>query len=765
MLAATKQPIRPLGDKPVSIDKTVNNFVNLSTNIADKNRNKTTNATNMNQQADHINITSAPTSTFNKNINSPDYSYYLNYSVESPMATDSSTTPFSNNETTSGNLYPPFLQKSDNNNISSPKTKNNNNNDSNNNNNKLDPAATIHFPIDNQMNDFSGSKDNYLINNPSNRSSSSISSSITKLNTASNSTANLSKLNFRLNYGTSTTSSSDKTVSNPNNDHNSVSTNENNKIHSSAPSTNSNIDGLTLTNDSPINNLSGPSAMNDLLELLDAKETEKQQNNSILDTTTAEIADSNDSNNNNNKPFSFLDDSSPLTLQYNTENDFLQLDDVFGNDTLPINRRTSIVVNNKFPSLTSTRNSISHNVDFWNMNPKKSNEIDSSSMNIDPTNTEFSNNILNIDSNNNVNTNSISTQPINDNVTQVLSGYNMDFSKDISKYNSTIHNTSTNSTGNNDSNTTSTDFNNSLYSPKQNTSHKQRTSVPLISESLNSSFYANSNDNDQILTVDNNSIGFNPKFSIDDDNIPLPTLNNDDFNMTAFKNNLFDTDTINENNSSTLNNNVLSTPGRPEIGNETFINNNINDFFNQLNDTSMEKKFIKPSMMLSEKASIAAKLAIKGIPKVETFPTIDTQPYTHPTRITKRKSVSSMASSGSTIHKHAYTNARRKSTVGVVRSSSAMTPNVSISAVTNNKNVLASPTSGSHSTDHENIEEKPFQCAECPKAFKRSEHLKRHIRSVHSNERPFPCTLCEKKFSRSDNLSQHLKTHKKHGDF
>lgn len=62
-------------------------------------------------------------------------------------------------------------------------------------------------------------------------------------------------------------------------------------------------------------------------------------------------------------------------------------------------------------------------------------------------------------------------------------------------------------------------------------------------------------------------------------------------------------------------------------------------------------------------------------------------------------------------------------------------------------------------------ESKPFQCGDCDKAFRRSEHLKRHIRSVHSNDRPFPCMFCEKKFSRSDNLSQHLKTHKKHGDF
>lgn len=58
-------------------------------------------------------------------------------------------------------------------------------------------------------------------------------------------------------------------------------------------------------------------------------------------------------------------------------------------------------------------------------------------------------------------------------------------------------------------------------------------------------------------------------------------------------------------------------------------------------------------------------------------------------------------------------------------------------------------------------EGKPFPCPDCTKQFKRSEHLKRHIRSVHSNIRPFHCKYCEKQFSRSDNLAQHLKTHYK----
>ncbi|KAI9247709.1 hypothetical protein BDA99DRAFT_471098, partial [Phascolomyces articulosus] len=49
----------------------------------------------------------------------------------------------------------------------------------------------------------------------------------------------------------------------------------------------------------------------------------------------------------------------------------------------------------------------------------------------------------------------------------------------------------------------------------------------------------------------------------------------------------------------------------------------------------------------------------------------------------------------------------------------------------------------------------------CGKVFKRSEHLKRHIRSIHTLEKPFECPYqsCNKRFSRSDNLNQHIRIH------
>ncbi|KAK5816515.1 hypothetical protein F5H01DRAFT_341026 [Linnemannia elongata] len=51
---------------------------------------------------------------------------------------------------------------------------------------------------------------------------------------------------------------------------------------------------------------------------------------------------------------------------------------------------------------------------------------------------------------------------------------------------------------------------------------------------------------------------------------------------------------------------------------------------------------------------------------------------------------------------------------------------------------------------------------DCGKLFKRSEHLKRHVRSVHTLEKPFRCPYqdCPKCFSRSDNLNQHIRVHR-----
>lgn len=89
------------------------------------------------------------------------------------------------------------------------------------------------------------------------------------------------------------------------------------------------------------------------------------------------------------------------------------------------------------------------------------------------------------------------------------------------------------------------------------------------------------------------------------------------------------------------------------------------------------------------------------------------------------------------------------------------------------------------STSRSIKEKRTFACQadDCGKVFKRSEHLKRHIRSIHTNEKrkcercyqrrkgtnvdlflflAFECPYqqCQKRFSRSDNLNQHIRIHR-----
>lgn len=50
-----------------------------------------------------------------------------------------------------------------------------------------------------------------------------------------------------------------------------------------------------------------------------------------------------------------------------------------------------------------------------------------------------------------------------------------------------------------------------------------------------------------------------------------------------------------------------------------------------------------------------------------------------------------------------------------------------------------------------------FHCSQCPKAYKRSEHLQRHV-AVHKPTREYRCARCGATFQRSDVLSRHTKT-------
>ncbi|XP_039766558.1 zinc finger protein with KRAB and SCAN domains 1-like [Ornithorhynchus anatinus] len=54
--------------------------------------------------------------------------------------------------------------------------------------------------------------------------------------------------------------------------------------------------------------------------------------------------------------------------------------------------------------------------------------------------------------------------------------------------------------------------------------------------------------------------------------------------------------------------------------------------------------------------------------------------------------------------------------------------------------------------------ERPYECADCGKAFSQSAHLAQH-RKMHTGEKPFRCPDCGKAYSQNAHLTQHRRTH------
>ncbi|EJS42450.1 msn2p [Saccharomyces arboricola H-6] len=508
-----------------------------------------------------------------------------------------------------------------------------------------------------------------------------------------------------------------------------------------------NDDHLSFPNP-PNNNLFIDTNPNNLNEKL------RNQLNSDTNSYSNSISNSNSNSTGNLNSSYFNSLNIDSMLDDYVSSDLLLNDD--DDDTNLSHRRFSDVITNQFPSITNSRNSISHSLDLWNHS-----KVNSSNKNSNLNITSNSNSSSNASPNNtttNVNSNMNNTGNANNNdaiidneLTQILNEYNMNFSDNLgtsvaNKNNPTGPNSfDTNNmtkinpsqhlqqqlnrfqhkqfaSSHNNSSTNMKSFNSDLYS------RKQRASLPIIDDPLNYDMINKQNEGSKNDVLPNASSSSSQQFikpsMILSDNasaiakVATTGLGNDMSLLTEEDEQNVDP-TSNFDLSISQMNMVPSSPA--SSSSTSLATNHFYHHFPQQNHHTMNSKI--GSSLRRRKSAV---------------PLMGAVPLTNQQNNVSSSSVSS-GGNGVGVSKERRSSYRRKS----------MTPSRRSSVVMESTKEL---------------EEKPFHCHICSKSFKRSEHLKRHVRSVHSNERPFACHICDKKFSRSDNLSQHIKTHKKHGD-
>ena len=506
------------------------------------------------------------------------------------------------------------------------------------------------------------------------------------------------------------------------------------------------------------NRLSFPNAANSNLFIdtnpNNLNEKLRNQLNSDTNSYSNSISNSNSNSTGNLNSSYFNSLNIDSMLDDYVSSDLLLNDD--DDDTNLSRRRFSDVITNQFPSITNSRNSISHSLDLWN-HPKINSNNRNTNVNVNSNSTSSSNASPNTTTANANADPNIAGNPnnndatIDNELTQILNEYNMNFNDNLGT----------------------------------STSSRNKSACP-------NSFDANT------MTKINPSQQLQQQLNRFQHKQLTSSHNNSSTNMKSFNSDLYSR------------RQRASLPIIDDSLNYGLVNKQDEDPKNDMppnSNSASSQQFIKPSMILSDNASVIAKVATTGMNSEMSFLTEEGEQNTNTTpnfdlsmtqmNMAPLSPASSSSTSLATNHfyhhfpqqgHHAMNSKigsslrRRKSAVPLMASVplSNQQNNISSSSVNSTgngagvtkerrpsyrrKSMTPSRRSSVVMESTKELEEKPFHCHICPKSFKRSEHLKRHVRSVHSNERPFACHICDKKFSRSDNLSQHIKTHKKHGD-